>query len=75
MSTIDIKTELRALIDKETDSNILDAIRTLLKKTSLNPMLKEKLTSRALKAEEDISAGRVMDRKELEHKLNGRLGI
>lgn len=75
MKAIDIKTELRELIDKESDNSILEAIRTLLKKTKLNPILKEKLTSRALKAEEDIKAGRVMDRKKLEFRLNKRLGI
>ena len=75
MRIVDIKTELRELIEKETDSSILEAIKTLLKKSSLNPTLKEKLTSRALKAEEDIAAGRVMDKKELELRLNKRLGI
>ena len=75
MKAVDIKTELRELIEKETDSSILEAIKTLLKKSSLNPVLKQKLTSRALKADEDIAAGRVMDREELESKLNGRLGI
>ena len=75
MKAEDIKTELRELIEKETDSSILEAIKTLLKKSSLNPILKEKLTFRALKAEQDISSGQVMDRKELETKLNGRLGI
>ena len=63
MRAEDIKTELRELIEKETDSSVLEAIKTLLKKSGLNPTLKEKLTSRALKAEEDISAGRLMDRK------------
>jgi hypothetical protein len=75
MKTVDIKTELHELIEKETDSSILEAIKTLLKKSSLNPELKQKLTFRALKADEDIAAGRVMNRKELESKLNGRLGI
>ena len=75
MKAEDIKTELRELIEKETDSSILEAIKTLLKKSSLNLILKEKLTFRALKAEQDISSGQVMDRKELETKLNGRLGI
>lgn len=75
MKAEDIKTELRELIEKETDSSILEAIKTLLKKSSLNPILKEKLTFRALKAEQDISSEQVMDRKELETKLNGRLGI
>lgn len=75
MSTIDIKTELRTLIEKENDHHILEAIKTLLKKSSLDPHLKEKLTNRALKSEEDIAAGRVMERKEFEQKLNDRLGI
>ncbi len=75
MKTADIKTELRELIDKESDNSILEAIRTLLIKSKLNPVLKEKLTSRALKAEEDIKAGRVMNRKELELRLNKRLEI
>ncbi len=75
MKTADIKTELRELIDKESDNSILEAIRTLLIKSRLNPVLKEKLTSRALKAEEDIKAGRVMNRKELELRLNKRLEI
>ena len=75
MRTVDIKTELRELIEKETDSSILEAIKTLLKKSSLNPTLKEKLTSRALKAEEDISAGRLMNREEIESKLNDKTGI
>ena len=75
MGIVNIKTEIQILIEKETDSSILEAIRTLLKKSRLNPKLKEKLTSRALKSEEDISAGRVMERKELEQKLNDKLGI
>lgn len=72
MKTIDIKQELKTLIEKEKDLHILQAIKTLLVKTSLDSILKEKLTSRALKAEEDIQAGRVYTRKELEIKLDNR---
>lgn len=72
MKTIDIKQELKTLIEKEKDLHILEAIKTLLVKTSLDSILKEKLTSRALKAEEDIQAGRVYTRKELEIKLDNR---
>ena len=75
MKTIDIKQELRELIEKEQDLHILEAIKTLLVKSSLDPVLKEKLTSRALKAEEDIQAGRVFTRKEFEKKLDNRLGL
>jgi hypothetical protein len=41
----------------------------------LDPVLKERLTSRALKAEEDIRAGRVYTREEFEKKLDDRLGL
>ena len=75
MNKADIKTELRELIEKETDTSVLEAIKILLKKSSLNPTLKEKLTSRAIKAQEDISQGRFMNRKEVESKLNDKLGI
>ncbi|MEQ9232324.1 MAG: hypothetical protein RIF46_16710 [Cyclobacteriaceae bacterium] len=70
----DIKSELRTLIDQENDLNVLEAIKTLLQKTGLDSTLREKLTSRALKAEQDIAEGNVMDRGELEKKLNARLG-
>ncbi|WP_026950171.1 hypothetical protein [Algoriphagus mannitolivorans] len=68
-----IKQELRRLIEKENDLHLLEAIKTLLVKSSLDPVLKEKLTTRALKAEEDIQAGRVYSRKELEKKLDSKL--
>jgi hypothetical protein len=75
MKGTDIKQELRMLIEKENDLHILEAIKTLLVKSSLDPILKEKLTSRALKAEEDIQAGRVYTRKEFEKKLDKRLDL
>jgi hypothetical protein len=75
MGIIDIKQELRTLIEKENDLHVLEAIKTLLVKSSLDPILKEKLTSRALKAEEDIKAGRVYTREEFEKKLDSRLGL
>lgn len=75
MNTRDIKQELRRLIEEEKDLHILEAIKTLLVKSSLDPILKEKLTLRALKAEEDIQAGRVYTRKEFEKKLDNRLGL
>ncbi|MGK7392228.1 MAG: hypothetical protein ACNS60_17885 [Candidatus Cyclobacteriaceae bacterium M2_1C_046] len=75
MRATDIKQELRTLIEKENDLHILEAIKTLLVKSSLDPILKEKLTSRALKAEEDIKADRVYTREEFEKKLDSRLGL
>ena len=73
MKTIDIKQELWNLIEKEDDLCLLEAIKTLLVKSSLDPELKSKLTSRALQAEEDIKAGRVYTREEFEKKLEERL--
>ena len=65
MSAVEIKTELQQMIEHETDMSILEAIRTILLKTGLNPVLKEKLTLRALKSEEDIKAGRVLSKEEV----------
>lgn len=75
MKATDIKQELRTLIEKETDLHILEAIRTLLVKSSLDPILKDKLTLRALNAEEDILAGRVYTRKDFEKRLDKRLNL
>ncbi len=75
MAATDIKHELRTLIEKENDLHILEEVRALLVKSSLDPMLKEKLTSRALRADEDIKAGRVYTREELEKRLDNRLGL
>jgi hypothetical protein len=36
---------------------VLEAIRTILQKTSLDPLLKEKLTTGALQSEKDIASG------------------
>jgi len=56
------------LIEKEDD--LVD--KALLTKSSLDQILKSKLSTRALKAEEDIKAGRVYTREELDDRL--RLG-
>ena len=75
MRAIDIKEELRILIDQEGDFHILEAIKTLLTKSNLNSTLKTKLTARALKAEQDIKEGKVLSREEMERKLDNRLDI
>ena len=56
------------MIEQEKDMSILEAIRTILLKTSLNPMLKEKLTERALKSEKDIAEGRLLSREEIQQR-------
>lgn len=75
MKVKDIKTELFQLIEKESDPHVLEAIRTLLRKSSLDPTLKQKLTSRALKSEKDIEEGRVYERSEAEAILKKRMGL
>jgi hypothetical protein len=65
MSTIAIKTELKELIERERDLSILKAIKALLKKTTLDAILREKLTQRAIRSEEDIKDGRVLSRAEI----------
>lgn len=68
MSTTELKTELQQMIEREKDMSILEAIRTILQKTSLNPILKEKLTSRALNAEADIAEGCLLTREEIQQR-------
>ena len=65
MTTAGIKTELQQMIEHETDMTVLQAIHTILQKTSLNPVLKEKLTARALRSEEEIKEGRVLGKDEV----------
>lgn len=61
----DIKSELRNLIEHETDEEILKAIKAILEKTQLNPALKEILTRRELMAEEDIKREHVHTREKV----------
>jgi hypothetical protein len=73
MDTITIKSDLQKMINEQDDVNVLQAIYTLLQKVSLNPILKTKLSNRALQAEEDIVAGRVYTKEEVIQQTN-RIG-
>lgn len=59
------------------NEGIIDKLEIFLKneQEELNPLLKEKLSARALRAEEDIAQGRTMTRNQLEEQLNERLGL
>ena len=58
------------------NEEVIDKLELVLREERrLDPVLKDKLTSRALKAERDIAEGRTMTREELEQKLNARLGL
>lgn len=74
LSTEELKTRLHQVIDVLTDEKKLQAIYTLLK-DDLDPVLKDKLTSRAMRSNQDIKEGKVHDRNEAEQKLRSRLGI
>ncbi len=59
------------------NEKIMDKLESLLKQEQqdLDPILKEKLTSRAMKANNDIGKGNVYNRKEAEGELKARVGI
>lgn len=65
MSALEIKTELQRLIEQEKDMSVLEAIHTILQKTSLDSVLKEKLTARVLKSEKDIAEGHLFNKEEV----------
>ena len=62
---VEIKTELQHMIEMESDVQILEAIRTILLKTNFDPVLKDKLTSRALRSEKAIEEGLVFTKEEV----------
>jgi|3_EtaG_2_1085321.scaffolds.fasta_scaffold76125_2 cell division protein FtsX len=59
------------------DEKIIEKLESVLKdeQQKTDPGLKEKLTSRALKANEDIKSGKVYNREEAEKELRNRMGI
>jgi hypothetical protein len=75
MKAIDIKTELRGLIEKETDLRILETVRALFTQKDLDPSVEKEMISRALKSEQDIKEGKVYTIEEAEARLNKRLGL
>jgi hypothetical protein len=77
---MDLQTrKLRFIEDILAISNekIIEKLELVLKneQQQLDPVLKKKLTSRALKANEDIDSGRVYSREEAEAKIKERMGI
>lgn len=74
MNAIDIKTELKQLIERENDVSLLKAIKTLLQKAGLDDTLRKKLTNRALKSEADIKSGRTLDKEAIIRQTNNLAG-
>ncbi|MEQ9300325.1 MAG: hypothetical protein RIF33_17260 [Cyclobacteriaceae bacterium] len=59
------------------NEKVMEELESVLQREqqALDPVLKDKLTSRALKSNEDIKAGRVYSREEAEVKIQQRMGI
>ena len=75
MKAIDIKTELKSLIEQETDLRILEAVKALFTQKDLDLTIEKEMISRALKSEQDIKEGKVYTIEEAESRVNKRLGL
>ena len=75
MGDTNIKIELQELLAKENDLNVLEAIRSILIRTNLDPVLKAKLSLRALNAEQNIQEEKVFNRKDVEQRINSKFGV
>lgn len=69
MSTLALRTELSELIAKEKNGSLLEVLKGILTGPSKNALLKAKLTSRALKAEEDLATGRVLSTAQVRKRI------
>lgn len=75
MKTTDIKTELKSLIDQETNLSLLETVKALFKQRDFDPSIEKEMISRALESEKDIKEGKVYTIDEAESELNKRLGL
>lgn len=57
--SINIKSELLHLVEKESDETLLQVIKHILVQPARSALVKAKLTIRALQSEEDMQQGRV----------------
>ena len=64
MPATSVKVELQELVAQENDERLLQTIKSLLVEPAHTALLKAKLTSRALQAEEDIYQKRVFTHQE-----------
>ena len=75
MKAIDIKTELKSLIEQETDLRVLEAVKALFTQKELDPTIEKEMISRVLKSEQDIKEGKLYTIEEAESRINKRLGL
>lgn len=76
MSALEIKQEIQEMIIHEDNISTLEAVRELLihHKEETDPLMAEKMIASALRAEEDIKAGRVYTEEEFYKKSDELLG-
>lgn len=72
MPTMPLRAELAELIAKEKNASLLEVLRDILSGGSKNALLKAKLTSRVLKAEDDRLNGRVLSTDKLRTRIAAR---
>ncbi len=72
MAKLPIRTELTEPIAKEKNASLLQVLRDMLGGGSKNALLKAKLISRALKAEDDLAHGRVLTTGQVRNRLAAR---
>lgn len=75
MKALDIRLELKGLIDKETDVNLLETVKELLTHKNLDPSIEKEMTTRVLLSERDIKEGKVYEIDQAEKMLNMKLGL
>jgi len=71
----DIRTELKDLIDQETNLSLLEAIKALFTQEHVDPSVEKEMISRALRSEQDIKEGKTFTIEEAEARLDERLGL
>lgn len=72
MTTLELRIQLKALIDKEQDESLLQYALRLLKRDDQEAMWKAKLGARADRAEEDFADGRVLSEEEVKAHFDAR---
>ncbi|MEO1049114.1 MAG: hypothetical protein AAFX87_00695 [Bacteroidota bacterium] len=75
MKTADLKTELKYLIEQESNPDVLEIVKSILTEKDYDPLIEKDMVSSAKKAEEDIKEGRVYTAQEAHDRLNKRLDL
>ncbi|GAB5522165.1 MAG: hypothetical protein Roseis2KO_00370 [Roseivirga sp.] len=70
MSESEIKSEIRQLIEAESDLSVLETVKAMLTQANESEsILEKKLISRALKAKENVEKNQVYTREEVDNRL------